>query len=107
LGEKELEPNLPLLKRNEMLVEDICNEVGLDRRVLKVWMHKNKNPLRKREGENYTPSIWKNEYDRKHLKDTWLCCFHCVRMRDVKWMAPTVGTPLHLLLEARYKKHLS
>ncbi len=49
MGEKELEPNLPLLKRNEMLVEEFCNEVGVDRRVLKVWMHNNKNPLRKRE----------------------------------------------------------
>jgi predicted site-specific integrase-resolvase len=38
-----------MLKRNEMLVEEFCNEVGVDRRVLKVWMHKNKNPSRKRE----------------------------------------------------------
>ncbi|XP_059446988.1 zinc-finger homeodomain protein 11-like [Corylus avellana] len=36
-------------KSNEMLVEEFCNEVGVDRRVLKVWMHNNKNPLRKRE----------------------------------------------------------
>lgn len=36
-------------KSNEMLVEEFCNEVGVDRRVLKVWMHNNKNPLRKKE----------------------------------------------------------
>ncbi|XP_041014696.1 zinc-finger homeodomain protein 11-like [Juglans microcarpa x Juglans regia] len=35
-------------KSNEMLVE-FCNEVGVNRRVLKVWMHNNKNPLRKKE----------------------------------------------------------
>lgn len=36
-------------KRDEELVQEFCNEVGVDRGVLKVWMHNNKNTLGKRD----------------------------------------------------------
>jgi ZF-HD class homeobox domain-containing protein len=32
-------------KRDEEMVNGFCNEVGVDRGVLKVWMHNNKNTL--------------------------------------------------------------
>ncbi|KAJ6866812.1 zinc-finger homeodomain protein 9-like [Populus alba x Populus x berolinensis] len=32
-------------KRDEDLVQEFCNEVGVDKGVLKVWMHNNKNSL--------------------------------------------------------------
>lgn len=32
-------------KRDEEMVNGFCNEVGVDRSVLKVWMHNNKNTL--------------------------------------------------------------
>lgn len=32
-------------KRDEETVNGFCNEVGVDRSVLKVWMHNNKNTL--------------------------------------------------------------
>ncbi|KAK2994631.1 hypothetical protein RJ640_025685 [Escallonia rubra] len=37
-------------KRDEDLISDFCNEIGVDRGVLKVWMHNNKSTLSKREG---------------------------------------------------------
>jgi len=39
-------------KRDEDLVQEFCNEVGVDRGVLKVWMHNNKNSLGKKEHLN-------------------------------------------------------
>ncbi|KAK4271997.1 hypothetical protein QN277_020608 [Acacia crassicarpa] len=39
-------------KRDEDLVQEFCNEVGVDRGVLKVWMHNNKNTLGKRDADN-------------------------------------------------------
>nr|KYP38618.1 ZF-HD homeobox protein At4g24660 family [Cajanus cajan] len=36
-------------KRDEDLIHDFCNEVGVDRSVLKVWMHNNKNSLAKKD----------------------------------------------------------
>lgn len=36
-------------KRDEDLVMEFCNEVGVDRGVLKVWMHNNKNTFGKRD----------------------------------------------------------
>ncbi|KAK3030860.1 hypothetical protein RJ639_030199 [Escallonia herrerae] len=36
-------------KRDEDLISDFCNEIGVDRGVLKVWMHNNKSTLGKRE----------------------------------------------------------
>ena len=36
-------------KRDEDLVHEFCHEVGVDRGVLKVWMHNNKNTLGKRD----------------------------------------------------------
>ncbi|KAJ6683902.1 hypothetical protein OIU85_007585 [Salix viminalis] len=39
-------------KRDEELVQGFCNEVGVDKGVLKVWMHNNKNSLGKKEHLN-------------------------------------------------------
>ncbi|KAJ4974806.1 hypothetical protein NE237_007980 [Protea cynaroides] len=39
-------------KRDEELVEEFCNQVGVGKGVLKVWMHNNKNTLAKRENAN-------------------------------------------------------
>ncbi|XP_022775783.1 zinc-finger homeodomain protein 11-like [Durio zibethinus] len=36
-------------KSEERLIEEFCNEVGVDRGVLKVWMHNNKNTFGKKE----------------------------------------------------------
>ncbi|KAJ4832954.1 Zinc-finger homeodomain protein 10 [Turnera subulata] len=36
-------------KRDEDLVQEFCNEVGVDKGVLKVWMHNNKNTFAKRD----------------------------------------------------------
>lgn len=36
-------------KRDEDLIHEFCNEVGVDRSVLKVWMHNNKNTLAKKD----------------------------------------------------------
>ncbi|KAK7316353.1 hypothetical protein VNO77_35328 [Canavalia gladiata] len=36
-------------KRDEEMVMEFCNEVGVDRGVLKVWMHNNKNTFGKRD----------------------------------------------------------
>ncbi|KAK7340535.1 hypothetical protein VNO77_21241 [Canavalia gladiata] len=39
-------------KRDEDLVQEFCNEVGVDRGVLKVWMHNNKNTFAKKDNNN-------------------------------------------------------
>ncbi|KAF7802983.1 zinc-finger homeodomain protein 9-like [Senna tora] len=39
-------------KRDDDLVQEFCNEVGVDRGVLKVWMHNNKNTFGKRDASN-------------------------------------------------------
>ncbi|KAK7295364.1 hypothetical protein RJT34_18271 [Clitoria ternatea] len=39
-------------KRDDDLVQEFCNEVGVDRGVLKVWMHNNKNTLAKKDNIN-------------------------------------------------------
>lgn len=36
-------------KRDEDLVQEFCSEVGVDKGVLKVWMHNNKNTFGKRD----------------------------------------------------------
>lgn len=36
-------------KRDEVLVEEFCNEVGVGKNVLKVWMHNNKHTFAKRD----------------------------------------------------------
>jgi len=41
-------------KRDEDLIHEFCNEVGVDRSVLKVWMHNNKNTLAKKDNVNIT-----------------------------------------------------
>uniref|UniRef100_A0A5B6ZJD8 Putative zinc-finger homeodomain protein 9-like n=1 Tax=Davidia involucrata TaxID=16924 RepID=A0A5B6ZJD8_DAVIN len=39
-------------KRDEELITEFCSEVGVDKGVLKVWMHNNKNTLGKKDGDN-------------------------------------------------------
>lgn len=39
-------------KRDEDLVRDFCNQVGVERGVLKVWMHNNKNTMGKKTDTN-------------------------------------------------------
>ncbi|XP_022740338.1 zinc-finger homeodomain protein 9-like [Durio zibethinus] len=39
-------------KRDEELIQEFCNEVGVDRGVLKVWMHNNKNTCGKKDQAN-------------------------------------------------------
>lgn len=41
-----------LKKDDEGLIEDFCNEVGVGRTVLKVWMHNNKNTFGNRQNNN-------------------------------------------------------
>ncbi|KAF1869305.1 hypothetical protein Lal_00018397, partial [Lupinus albus] len=46
-------------KEDERLIQEFCNEVGVSRRVFKVWMHNNKNIFKERsfEGTNITCPI--------------------------------------------------
>ncbi|KGN59574.1 zinc-finger homeodomain protein 9 [Cucumis sativus] len=37
-------------KRDEDMIQEFCSDVGVDRGVLKVWMHNNKNTLGKKDG---------------------------------------------------------
>ncbi|KAL2329983.1 hypothetical protein Fmac_017564 [Flemingia macrophylla] len=39
-------------KRDDDLVHEFCNEIGVDRSVLKVWMHNNKNTFAKKDNNN-------------------------------------------------------
>ncbi|XP_027075059.1 zinc-finger homeodomain protein 9-like [Coffea eugenioides] len=39
-------------KRDEDLIAEFCNEIGVDKGVLKVWMHNNKNTFGKRDQAN-------------------------------------------------------
>lgn len=39
-------------KRDDDLIHEVCNEIGVDRTVLKVWMHNNKNNFTKRDNNN-------------------------------------------------------
>lgn len=39
-------------KKDEDFVQDSFNEIGIERWVLKVWMHNNKNTFGKRDGSN-------------------------------------------------------
>ncbi|KAF9626172.1 hypothetical protein IFM89_031299 [Coptis chinensis] len=39
-------------KRDEGIVEEFCNEIGVGKGVLKVWMHNNKHTVGKRDGNN-------------------------------------------------------
>ncbi|XP_065856645.1 zinc-finger homeodomain protein 9 [Euphorbia lathyris] len=40
-------------KRDEEIVQEFCNEVGVDKGVLKVWMHNNKNTFAKRDANGH------------------------------------------------------
>ncbi|ESW23222.1 hypothetical protein PHAVU_004G028600 [Phaseolus vulgaris] len=44
-------------KRDENMVMEFCNEIGVDRGVLKVWMHNNKNTLAKKDNLNGNSAI--------------------------------------------------
>ncbi|XP_061356088.1 zinc-finger homeodomain protein 9-like [Gastrolobium bilobum] len=44
-------------KRDEDMVMEFCNEVGVDRSVLKVWMHNNKNTYGKRDNVNVNVNV--------------------------------------------------
>lgn len=44
-------------KKDDEFVHEFCNEIGVDRSVLKVWMHNNKNTLAKRENLNNNENI--------------------------------------------------
>ncbi|KAK7394503.1 hypothetical protein VNO78_15032 [Psophocarpus tetragonolobus] len=44
-------------KRDDDLIHDFCNEVGVDRSVLKVWMHNNKNTFAKKDTTNNIHNI--------------------------------------------------
>ncbi|AES77411.1 putative transcription factor ZF-HD family [Medicago truncatula] len=44
-------------KKDDEFVHEFCNEIGVDRSVLKVWMHNNKNTLAKRENINTNNDI--------------------------------------------------
>nr|UYM26434.1 zf-HD2 [Diospyros kaki] len=56
-------------KKDEGLVADFCNEVGVDRAVFKVWMHNHKNTSAKRDfdAKNNTDSAF--EIDSKNSLD--------------------------------------
>ncbi|XP_022934049.1 zinc-finger homeodomain protein 9-like [Cucurbita moschata] len=41
-------------KRDEDMIQEFCSNVGVDRGVLKVWMHNNKNTLGKKDGTQNT-----------------------------------------------------
>lgn len=43
-------------KRDEELIADFCNEIGVDKGVLKVWMHNNKNTFGRKDQANTTPN---------------------------------------------------
>ncbi|KAL6333049.1 hypothetical protein AAG906_022746 [Vitis piasezkii] len=47
-------------KRDEELVAEFCNEVGVDKGVLKVWMHNNKNTFGKRDVNGSRTSLDEN-----------------------------------------------
>lgn len=49
-------------KQEEAVVQQFCQEVGVKRRVLKVWMHNNKHILAKKNCTNSTPTV-QNQID--------------------------------------------
>lgn len=46
-----------MVKSDEGTVEEFCNEVGVRKGVLKVWMHNNKHTLGKRDRANLEANI--------------------------------------------------
>ncbi|KAM7268792.1 hypothetical protein ACFE04_010958 [Oxalis oulophora] len=55
-------------KRDEEIVHEFCNEVGIDRSVLKVWMHNNKNTFGKKDtiSTTTTTSIINNNNNKEN-----------------------------------------
>lgn len=56
-------------KRDEDLVAEFCSEVGVDKGVLKVWMHNNKNTFGKRDVNGSRTSIDDNTNDNDNDND--------------------------------------
>ncbi|KAK8710168.1 hypothetical protein V6N13_145507 [Hibiscus sabdariffa] len=61
-------------KRDEEQIQEFCNEVGVDRGVLKVWMHNNKNTFGKKDqtfngGESTNNNNNNNEDDNNNNND--------------------------------------
>lgn len=48
-------------KRDETAISELCNEIGVDRGVLKVWMHNNKSTLGRNENHGNKKSNNGNE----------------------------------------------
>ncbi|KAJ9147625.1 hypothetical protein P3X46_029762 [Hevea brasiliensis] len=55
-------------KRDEELIQEFCNEVGVDKGVLKVWMHNNKNTFGKRDANGN--GIRSNDLENAHQTTT-------------------------------------
>ncbi|XVF16618.1 hypothetical protein REPUB_Repub10bG0047800 [Reevesia pubescens] len=54
-------------KRDEEIIQEFCNEVGVDRGVLKVWMHNNKNTFGKKDQGNEGDGSRNNNIDSTGL----------------------------------------
>ncbi|OVA09005.1 ZF-HD homeobox protein [Macleaya cordata] len=54
-----------LQKRDEGIVDEFCNEVGVEKGVLKVWMHNNKHTFGKRDVHNSSSTDFNND-DHHH-----------------------------------------
>lgn len=57
-------------KRDEELVAEFCNEVGVDKGVLKVWMHNNKNTFGKRDVNGSRTSLDDNNENNENNENT-------------------------------------
>lgn len=55
-------------KRDEDLIQEFCNEVGVDKGVLKVWMHNNKNTFGKRDANGN--GVGSNDLENAHHTPT-------------------------------------
>lgn len=53
-------------KRDEELVQEFCNEVGVEKGVLKVWMHNNKNTFAKKDVNGTGSSAGRNVLEQVH-----------------------------------------
>ncbi|XP_057768739.1 zinc-finger homeodomain protein 10-like [Salvia miltiorrhiza] len=52
-------------RKDENLINEFCSEAGLERGVLKVWMHNNKNTLAKKDHQSNTAAAAAEESDSK------------------------------------------
>nr|DAD27089.1 TPA_asm: hypothetical protein HUJ06_028557 [Nelumbo nucifera] len=57
-------------KRDEEVVEEFCNEIGVEKGVLKVWMHNNKHAFGKIDANRNRSSVDANEnHSHSHHSD--------------------------------------